>query len=154
MSAEVPDRIEQEIVIEAPPERVWEAITAAEHLGTWFGDAGAEVDLRPGGRIVLRWREHGEFYARIEEVDPPRLLSARWARPARTEPDEGNSTLIEFLLEAEGTSTRLRVVESGFRALAGTSEEITAYVEGNTEGWKADVGELREYVTRLAGAPN
>jgi uncharacterized protein YndB with AHSA1/START domain len=154
MGVDVPDRIEQEILIEATPERVWETITGAEHLGAWFGDAGAEIDLRPGGRIVLRWKEHGEFYARIEKVDPPRLFSARWARPQQTEPDEGNSTLIEFFLDAEAGGTRLRVVESGFRELTGTTEEKAEYAAGNVEGWRAELGELRDYVTRLSGVPS
>ena len=44
------DSIEREVTIEAPVERVWSVITEAEHVGRWFGDAGAEVDLRPGGR--------------------------------------------------------------------------------------------------------
>lgn len=151
MAVGVPDRIEQEILIDASPERVWDAITEAEHLGTWFGDAGAEVDLRPGGRLVLKWKEHGEFFGRIEKVDPPRFFSARWARPQRTEPDEGNSTLVEFSLETEGAGTRLRVVESGFQSLAQTPEENLEYYEGNIEGWKAELAELREYVTQHAG---
>jgi uncharacterized protein YndB with AHSA1/START domain len=50
----VPDQIERETVINAPVERVWELITEAEHLGRWFGDAGAEIDLRPGGAMILR----------------------------------------------------------------------------------------------------
>lgn len=154
MGVDVPDRIEQEILIEATAERVWEAITAAEHLGTWFGDAGAEIDLRPGGRIVLKWREHGEFFGRVEEIDRPRFFSVRWSRPQRTEPDAGNSTLVEFSLDAEGERTRLRVVESGFQDLAGTPEENAEYAAGNVRGWTAELGELRDYVTRLAGVPS
>ena len=154
MGIEVPDRIEQEILIEATQERVWEAITAAEHLGTWFGDAGAEVDLRPGGRVVLRWKEHGEVFGRVEKVEPPRAFSLRWARPQRTEPADGNSTLVEFTLEGEGERTHLRVVESGFRELAGTPEENAEYAAGNTEGWTAELGELRDYAAQLAGAPS
>jgi uncharacterized protein YndB with AHSA1/START domain len=46
------DRIERKALINAPQERVWELLTEAEHLGRWFGDAGAEIDLRPGGRIA------------------------------------------------------------------------------------------------------
>ena len=40
------DRIERDVLIDAPVERVWALITQAEHLGTWFGDAGADIDLR------------------------------------------------------------------------------------------------------------
>jgi len=48
---------------------------------------------------------------------------------------EGNSTLVEFTLSAEGDKTRLTVVESGFAALA-VSEEVRATTVANlTEGW-------------------
>src|SRR5256714_12456447 len=95
----VPDAIERETVIAAPVERVWRLLTDADHLGTWFGDAGAEIDLRPGGTLVLRWVEHGTVHARVERVEPDRLFSYRWAARQNTgeiELEDGNSTLREF----------------------------------------------------------
>ena len=73
-----------------------------------------------------RHSEHGEFPLRVEKVDPPPYLAYRWvsAFPGE-ELREGNSTLVEFTLTAEGDCTRLRVVESGFAALP-TSEENRA----------------------------
>src|SRR6185436_17881389 len=61
-----PDRIERETLIAAPVERVWELVTAPEHVGTWFGDAGAEIDLRPGGAMALRWEERGTLLRVVE----------------------------------------------------------------------------------------
>ena len=109
----VPDQIERETVIKAPVERVWELITEPEHLGRWFGDAGAEIDLRPGGAMVLRWTEYGTSRGRVVAVEPHTRFSYRWAPfkdPGGEEPIEGNSTLVEFTLQAEGDATRLRVV--------------------------------------------
>ena len=68
------DQIERETVIGAPVERVWALITEAEHLGRWFGDAGAEIDLRPGGAIVLRWSRHGANRGEVVAVEPPHPL--------------------------------------------------------------------------------
>ena len=99
------DRIEREVVIDAPVERVWALITQAEHLGTWFGDAGAEIDLREGGELELRWEEHGTSRGRIERVDEPTAFSFRWAPfkdPGGVEPADGNSTLVEFTLVRRG----------------------------------------------------
>ena len=148
----VPDRIEREVLIEAPVEVVWSIVTEAEHVGTWFSDS-AEIDLRPGGKAVLTWDEHGTFPGRIERVEPPRFISFRWARPAGAEPEEGNSTLVEFTLSPEGEGTRLQVVESGFSELDGTDEENAEYREGNVEGWQKELGELQEYVSKHVGAP-
>ena len=145
-------QIERETVIAAPVERVWEVLTAAEHVGRWFSDAGAEIDLRPGGAMVLRWT-YGVARLRIVDVDPPRRFSYRWAAMREhwgEESDDRNSTLVEFTLEPEGAGTRLRVVESGFEALEGTDEQRRSAFEQNSEGWERQLGNVREYVARVA----
>ena len=149
MAVAVPEQIEREIVIKAPVERVWSALTEAEHIGRWFGDA-AEIDLKPGGEMTVSWAKHGVVSAVVEQVEPPTFFSFRWARPAGAKLREGNSTLVEFTLDAEGEQTRLRVVESGFPSLEGTEEEKSRYASGNTEGWAAELDELREYAAKLA----
>jgi uncharacterized protein YndB with AHSA1/START domain len=144
----VPERIEHDVLVDAPVERVWAVITEAEHIGGWFGDA-AEVDLRPGGAMSLMWEKHGSVLGRVEKVEPPTFFSFRWARPPGAEPREGNSTLVEFSLAPEGEGTRLRVVESGFPSLEG--DEQSKYAAMNTEGWKMELEDLRRYVAELAG---
>ena len=147
------DSIEREVVIGAPVARVWELVTEAEHLGRWFGDAGAEVDLRPGGAMALKWEEHGTVHARVEAVEPERHFSFRWAPfrdPAGSEPVEGNSTLVELTLSADGDATRLKVVESGFADLYCSGDKRRENLEGNTEGWRLELGELQEYAAGVA----
>jgi uncharacterized protein YndB with AHSA1/START domain len=142
------DTIEREISIAAPVERVWELITRPEHVGTWFGDAGAEIDLQPGGAITLRWEEYGTIHGRVERVEPMTLFSYRWAPfkdPGGTDPTPGNSTLIEFTLSETGEGTRLRVVESGFSALDTTPERQEALRRGNADGWGIELGHLEEH---------
>ena len=68
----VPDRIESEVLIEAPVDVVWSIVTEAEHVGKWFSDS-AEIELEPGGKAVLTWDEHGTFPGRIERVEPPQV---------------------------------------------------------------------------------
>jgi uncharacterized protein YndB with AHSA1/START domain len=142
------DRIEREIVINAPRDRVWAVLTEADHVARWFGDS-ARVDLRPGGKMVFGWKEHGSHYARVEKVEPPGFFSYRWARAPGAEPVAGNSTLVEFALVPEGSGTRLLVVETGFDRLDVSEEEKGTAVKENTEGWTSELGELREYAERL-----
>ena len=149
----IPDQIERETVIDAPVERVWQLITEAEHLGRWFGDAGAEIDLRPGGAMVMRWSEHGTSHGRVVAVEPGSRFAYRWAPftdPGGEEPVDGNSTLVEFTLQAERDATRVRVVESGFSSLATSDEQRAKNLSGNTEGWKQETDELREYAEKAA----
>lgn len=144
----IPDRIEREILIDAPLDVVWTVVTEPEHVGAWFGDSAA-IDLRPGGEAVLTWDEHGSFRARVEKVEPPHTFSFRWARPADAEPGPANSTLVEFNLSEEGEGTRLRVVESGFAELDGSEDEKAKHVKENTRGWKLELDDLREYASKL-----
>jgi uncharacterized protein YndB with AHSA1/START domain len=146
----VPDRIEREVMVAAPIERVWAVITRPEHLGTWFGDAGADIDLRPGGAMVIRWAEHGTGYCVVERVEPPHRFAFRGALLGHTEIRDDNSTRVEFTLSAEGGQTRLRVVESGFSTLAMPDDERAKQAEGNVEGWRIKMDELREYVAGVA----
>jgi uncharacterized protein YndB with AHSA1/START domain len=139
----VPDRVEREILIDAPPDVVWSVITEPEHVGSWFSDSAA-IDLRPGGELILTWDEHGPVYWRVEKIDPPHFVSFHWLR---SELDEDSSTLVEFSLTEEGEGTRLRVVESGFQGLAGSEEENAKDAEEHGRGWELELGQLREYVS-------
>ena len=151
----VPDRIEREILIDAPLDVVWAVVTEPEHVSGWFSDS-AEIDLRPGGGVILTWEQHAERWW-VERVEPPHFVSFRWLRAVQgdtdVEPREGNSTLVEFSLTAEEEGTRLRVVESGFSRLAGSEEENAKDAEEHRRGWELELDELREYVSTLARGP-
>jgi uncharacterized protein YndB with AHSA1/START domain len=149
----VPEQIERETVIAAPVERVWTLLTEAEHLGRWFGDTGAEIDLRPGGAFSLSWEQHGTVRGRVVDVEPNQRFSYRWivvGDRENADPVAGNSTLVEFTLHAEGDGTRLRVVESGFASLDTEVEKQSERVEDNRRGWGIKVGDLRDYAERVA----
>ena len=146
-----PDRIERTTVIDAPVARVWTLLTEPAQLGAWFSDAGAELDLRAGGRLVLRWQEHGTAYGRVVDVEPERRFAFRWIAFPETgdaEPDERNSTLVTFTLEPDAQATRVTVVEEGFAALDASDELRATQVRDNTEGWEIQLGRLADRAQR------
>jgi uncharacterized protein YndB with AHSA1/START domain len=145
---QIPDQIEREVVIDAPVDRVWALITEPEHVGTWFADAGAEIDLRPGGAMTMRWEQYGTVLGRVERVEPQRVFAYRWSS-TEEEPREGHSTLVEFSLAAEGDGTRVRVVETGFASLDAPEAEQRRRHEENTEGWRMELGELVEHAAKV-----
>jgi uncharacterized protein YndB with AHSA1/START domain len=133
-----PDRIEREITIAAPVEHVWAVLTEPEHVGAWFGQGPpAEVDLRPGGMMVLDHGQYGTFPTRIEKVDPPHYLAYRWASAyPGEEATDLNSTLVEFTLTPHGAQTRLKLTESGFASLViPPAREATASHQSHSAGW-------------------
>ncbi|MFI0709758.1 SRPBCC family protein [Streptomyces inhibens] len=147
------NRIEREISISAPVERVWAVLTEPEHVGSWFGQGEpTPVDLRPGGIMHLDHGEHGQFPTTIVKVDPPHYFSYRWASAYPGEVAvEGNSTLVEFTLTPEGDGTHLRVVETGFADITIPEERrASASFESHSEGWSGQVENIRQYTERLA----
>jgi uncharacterized protein YndB with AHSA1/START domain len=149
------ERIERDVLIAAPVERVWELITRAEHLGRWFGDAGAEIDLRPGGAMSLRWHDHATVHGRVEAVAPPHRFVYRWVLTGdpEAEPTPANSTLTEFTLTAEHDGTRVTVVESGFAGLDAAAAERAALLASHTSGWVIELGHLADHAAGVAAGP-
>jgi uncharacterized protein YndB with AHSA1/START domain len=150
MSSE--DRIEREITIAAPVERVWAVLTEPEHVGKWFGQGPpAPIDLRPGGIMRLDHGQYGQFPTRIEKVDPPHYFAYRWASGYPGQEATGdNSTLVEFTLTPDGDGTRLYLVESGFATLDLPEEtRATASYESHSGGWTEVLATMREHAERL-----
>jgi uncharacterized protein YndB with AHSA1/START domain len=146
----VADSIERETVVAAPVGRVWEVLTRPEYLPRWFGAEKAEIDLRPGGSLVMTWAEHGTGLCRVERVEEPTFFSFRWALEPGAEPSPGEETLVEFSLSAEGDGTRLRVVESGFTLLNRPPEKQAWHRERNVDGWRQVLEALAAGATEVA----
>jgi uncharacterized protein YndB with AHSA1/START domain len=91
----------REIVLPAPREEVWEALTEPERLADWFAN-DVDLDLRPGGGASFRWSNGETRTATVTEVDPAHRLAFEWE-------DEG---LVEFTLDDDVDGTRLTVVET------------------------------------------
>ena len=137
------DRIERETLIAASLERVWSLVAEP---GFWVADKASlpGTVAREGESLVAKNAEYGDFPVRVEKVDPPTYLAYRWASafPGQELRDD-NSTLVEFTLTPEGDKTRLRVVESGFAALAGSEELRSGALKDNTGGWPQELDALK-----------
>jgi uncharacterized protein YndB with AHSA1/START domain len=151
------DRIEKEIVIAAPIERVWTVLTDPVHVGNWFGTGKpVGIDLRPGGVMEIDHTFHepnNAFLTKIVKVDPPHAFSYLWpvASP-KTPATDAISTLVEFTLTAENGGTRVRVVESGFSKLTiPASMDGVPSFDSHSEGWPYMLGRLNDYVDGNAG---
>jgi uncharacterized protein YndB with AHSA1/START domain len=143
----VPDTITREIDIDAPVDVVWRIVTEAPHLVGWFSDE-AEIDLRPGGAMLLTWHGHGTYRAVVEAVEPPHRFAFRWVLREGVEPVAGSSTLVVMTLTPQGAGTRLQVVESGFSDLSWPEPDRARYAGENANGWIVELDELRAYAAR------
>ena len=139
------DRIEEQVLLRAPRERVWRALTNPDELGAWFGINLAGATIAPGVHLqrnfTIPGHEHMVFDVTIEELVPERRFAWRW-HPNAVEPGVDYSaeprTLVTFTLEdAPGGGTLLRVIESGFDAVP--AHRRAAALLGNASGWRSQL---------------
>ncbi|MBD8078405.1 SRPBCC domain-containing protein [Cellulosimicrobium arenosum] len=124
--------------IEAPPARVWAALTQEDLISQWFGQRTTLPDLRVGGEGVFGFDGYGDVGVRIEEYDEPAVLAFRWGASVGEELRVDNSTVARFTLVPDGAATVLSVVETGFEHLA----DPRAAMDDNRQGWTAELDEL------------
>ena len=144
------DTIKRETVIDAPIERLWDAVGDHRRFGEWFKvelDQPFCAGQLSTGHITHPGHEHLRWTAEVVAVDPPFRLSFRW-HPYAIDPDRDYSgeatTLVEISLEPDGGATRLRVVESGFGALPAARRDEAFLM--NSAGWDQQMVNVRTFV--------
>ena len=107
------DLMQRDLVLNASPEQVWQALTDPAWLEAWLADE-ARLELWPGGdaRFIIDSQERIGW---VEEVVPPAAdcrsgasgrLAFWWAR------DDEPASRVELELTATDQGTLLRVVET------------------------------------------
>lgn len=157
------DRIEKQILLKAPRDRVWRAISDSTEFGTWFGvelDAPFVAGRRVTGKIaptkvdpdIAKMQQPYlgmAFEIFVDRIEPMRLFSFRW-HPHAVEPSVDYSkepmTLVVFELEETSDGTLLTITESGFDRipLARRAKAFTA----NAGGWSAQIGLIARYLVQ------
>ncbi|MGH8301595.1 MAG: SRPBCC family protein [Steroidobacteraceae bacterium] len=156
-----PDRIEKRIVLRAPRERVWRAISEAKQFGNWFGvefDGEFAAGTRLTGRIAptkvdvevakLQQPYVGfPFEFHVERIEPMSLFSFRWHpnavdRNADYSPEP--MTLVEFRLEEALQGTLLMITESGFDRIP--LERRAKAFTSNDGGWTHQSKLIEKYL--------
>jgi uncharacterized protein YndB with AHSA1/START domain len=89
---------ELKIEVAATPAELWKALTTAQGIQSWFA-AIARVEPGVGGGITVGWGPGMEFTQPIEVWEPEKHLRA------------GHT---DYYIEANGETTILRLVQSGF----------------------------------------
>ncbi len=141
------DALVGEVLIAAPAERVFQAITDPQQLLKWWGQEGLyrcaewEVDLKPGGQ----WRSAGvnnsgvtfEVKGEYLEIDPPRLLVYTWVA---SWVGDLKSTVRWELTAAPG-GTLVKMQHSG---LAGKPEALKSF----SSGWPRVLAWVQSFVEK------
>lgn len=145
------DRIERQILLRAPPARVWRALADAKQFGSWFGVDFKDQVFAPGahliGQITYPGYEHLRFNVWIERMEPERLLSWRWhpaAIDAARDYSQEPTTLVVFELEQDKDGTLLSLIESGFDAIPSARRQEAFRM--NSGGWEQQMRNIEKHV--------
>jgi uncharacterized protein YndB with AHSA1/START domain len=159
------DRIEKKIVLRAPCERVWHAVSDAGEFGRWFGvafDGPFAAGARLAGRIVptsvdgeianlQRPYEGKPFEILVVRVEPMRRFSFRW-HPYAVDPGVDYSkeptTLVVFELQEVSGGTLLTISESGFDKIP-LARRAKAFA-ANDGGWTMQTKLIETYLAYAA----
>lgn len=134
--------VHRSIRIAAAVGKVWEAVTAPEHISRWFGHT--ELDGEGVGATgTMSWPGRGAIPLQVTAIDPQRMVSYRWNNDdAAGTPsavfDAAHSTTFTFTLEPTDGGTRLTVVETGFEV---TSDPL-ANLDSHQQGWTSELDKL------------
>ena len=146
------DRIERSIVIKAPRERVWTALSNAQNFGTWFGANLRGQTFAPGqrarGQITICGHEDAVFDVVVVDMTPQERMSFNWhpyaVGPAIDYAGE-EPTLVTFVLADAPDGTLLKVVESGFDKVP-PSRRLEAF-RMNDRGWAAQLENIARHAS-------
>jgi uncharacterized protein YndB with AHSA1/START domain len=155
------DRIEKKILLRAPRERVWRAISDAKEFGSWFGVAfdgpfaegthltGKITPTRVDAEVAKMQEPYSgkAFDWTVERIEPIRRISFRWhpfAVEAGVDYSKEPTTLIEFELADAADGILLTISESGFDQipLVRRAKAFTA----NERGWEIQTTLIEKYL--------
>jgi uncharacterized protein YndB with AHSA1/START domain len=135
--------VERSVLIDATPQRVWQAITDPAQLEQWYapGCAWEIPDLQEGATVKFHNTDTDIQLATIEVVEPLKELTLRW----QLDPTHPGITLLNsFLLEEENGSTRVTVSQAGYESLPdGMREE---QLRQDADAYIAIVESLKNYL--------
>jgi len=143
-------RIDRAIEIDAPPDRVWRALTDPAEIARWF-DVAIEGPFGVG-REVWMTSKHPDyagmrFRVRVTEITPPTRLVWQW-QPGAVDPNVDYSrepeTTVTFTVEAAPAGrTRLTVAETGFDVVS--LERRAKVYSDNNQGWSDVLAAFQKY---------
>lgn len=141
------DRIEREIAIDAPAQRVWELVSEPG----WFINDERITEHRierNGDLAIVTDPAHGRFALRTVALEEPRYAAFRWHVDA-DDPDS-SSTLVEFWITPVQSGVVLRVVESGFASLDEPEADRRSRFDEHTGGWSIELELARKHLVGAA----
>jgi len=146
------DAINAQVEINAPPERVFQALIDSAQARTWGSTEHFETTVwvlepRIGGKWKFVAKDCGTgkvytHYGEVLEFDPPRVLEHTWMADFHEQPSR--PTIVRWELSAFGSGTRLKVTHRGFADQPKVRKDYQS-------GWPGLLEAIRKYCESVHG---
>lgn len=141
-------KVEQSILVEAKPERVWQGWVT--EISAWWSKpyfidpenvTGLILEPRLGGRFIEEWgKEAGYLLGQVIEWLPPQRLSYTWSERSWS----GILTVVHLEFIDLKDRTKINLIHEGFERLPDGKEQLTGYDRGSADL----LGKLKAHVEK------
>jgi uncharacterized protein YndB with AHSA1/START domain len=115
--------IEKSIFIEAPPAKVWQALTDPAMVKEYLFGTDMTADWRVGGKITYRGEWEGKKYedgGEILELVPEKILkSTYWSSMSGTPDSPENYLIVTYRLDPKDNGTTLTIIQDNNKSKEG-----------------------------------
>jgi len=94
--------IRKKIVLNAPIEKVWKAVSTSEGIAAWWMPNTFTPEV--GHEFLLHTGQFGDSPCKVTEIDPPNRVGFNW----------GKDWHLEFELKQLGEKTEFTLIHSGW----------------------------------------
>ena len=130
-------QIKKEIVLAAPPSKVWEHITDPKKIAGWL--MPNDFEPRVGKEFVMHCQHDEKVSCVVKELIPQQKLvySFRSSEPKI-------ETLVTIILTKEDKNTRLTLIHSGWDALPPDQQDAANQFD---DGWGSFLKKLHQNIS-------
>lgn len=131
-----------EVTINAPADRVWDALVNPELVRQYLNGAEVVSDWTQGSPITFRGEWEGDFYedkGLILDIEPPYLLRVTHYSPLSEMPDEPeNYHIVTYTLSDNGGQTTLNITQE--------NNQDQEEADESAETWSAILGNMKALI--------
>lgn len=138
------DTISKEKVFNHPIDKVWDAITKAEEISTWFLEADFKAEVGYNYTFNSKGEDCSPIIGEVKSANPYTLIYTWIVK------DTPSETTIKWELKQTNDGTKLILVHSGISNYAG--ETAIAMFESFNGGWDNCINGLKDYLKQEVNA--
>ncbi|HEV7232221.1 MAG TPA: SRPBCC family protein [Bacteroidia bacterium] len=133
------------ILIDASPDKVWEALTTPELIKKYLMDTNVRTDWKEGSAIHYEGEYQGKKYKDkgvIKKIEPLKVLQTTyWSSMSGKEDKPENYNLVTYRLTESGGKTKISISQDN---VASEKEK-----EHSTNNWNSVLAKMKDVVEGL-----